>query len=368
MILCRIRSLAIIATLALPAPALAQGKWLYSSNASQLCERHLDKNKVIGMSVAIAKDGKILYSNGFGWKHREKKIPASEITRYRLASVSKPISSLLAFELIRKGKLELDFKVRRYLKDLPDGHDYSTREILGHMSGIRHYKDGKDKTDSVDKHYIRMSDACKLFINDDLLFKPGEKYDYSTHAYSVLGWLIDQLTGKMFWQYAGERFRAWGLTDLGPENSPSQGMNRSEIYRHDDGKTKVAGKDDISWKYPGGGFECSARDMALLGIKVIDGKIIPRYYLDSVVWKAQTAGGKSTGFGLGWDVGSREGKRVVAHSGAQNGASSYWRLYPDHGIVVVVLSNTRHDGTVQLSRDLADLAFGKSVPVGKPAK
>ena len=356
----------VLAVIASSSTAFAQGKWINHGTATQLIATHLKNHKVAGMSVAIAKDGKIIYAEGFGWKNKEKQIPASEITRYRLASVSKPITALLAFELIRKDKLELDFMVKRYLRSLPTGHNYSVREILGHMSGIRHYKDGKDRTSSVDEHFVSMRDACKLFIEDDLLFKPGEKYDYSTHAYSVLGWLIESVTDKPFRQYAHERFRAWGLTDLNAENSPLQGVNRSEIYHVEDGKLKVAKRDDLSWKYPGGGMECSARDMALLGMKVIDGKIIERSYLDSVVWKAQTAGGQSTSFGLGWDVGSRNGRRIVQHSGAQNGASSQWRLYPDDGIVVVVLSNTRHDDTGDLARALGDLAL--TTTAGKPSK
>jgi CubicO group peptidase (beta-lactamase class C family) len=320
---------------------------------------------VAGLSAAIVKDGKIIYAKGFGWKNMEKKIKASDITRYRLASVSKPISSLLAFELVRKNKLYLDFKVSRYLDKLPDSHKYSTRHILGHTSGIRHYKDD-DKTSSVSTHYTRMENACGLFIKDKLLFDPGDKYDYSTHAYSVLGWLIEDITGKPFRQYAVERFRAWGLTDLAPELSPLQGVNRSEIYRVDDGKLKVAKRDDISWKYPGGGYECSVRDMANLSIKVLEGKIIDRSYLDAVVWKSQTAGGKGTGFGLGWDVGSRDGRRAVAHSGEQNGAASYWRLMPDDGIAVIVLSNTRHEDTGDLAIKLSSLALVNSA--GKPAQ
>ena len=347
-----------------PDYVLAQGKWIHAGTASQMVQSHLKKHKVAGMSVAVAKDGKIIYSQGFGWKNIEKKIQASDITRYRLASVSKPVTSLLAFELIQQNKLQLDSMVKRTLRNLPIGHTYSARHILGHMSGIRHYKDGKDRTRDVDEHYVRMRDACDLFINDDLLFRPGDKYDYSTHAYSVLGWLIESITGKRFREYAHERFRAWGLTDLNAENSPLPGVNRSEIYRVDDGKLKTAKRDDLSWKYPGGGLECSVRDMALLGIKVLQGKIVDRSFLDSVAWKSQTAGGKSTGFGLGWDVGVRNGRLVVAHSGSQTGASSNWRLLPNDNIVVVVLSNTRHDETGALSRDLGDLALANSS--GKP--
>jgi CubicO group peptidase (beta-lactamase class C family) len=361
---------AVLLALFIPASLRAQGKWINAGAATQIVGTHIKNHKVAGLSVAIVKDGKVIYAKGFGWKNMAKKIPASDITRYRLASVSKPITSLLAFELIRKDRLELDFMVKRYLRSLPTGHNYSTRHILGHLSGIRHYKDD-DKTSSVSTHYVRMKDACGLFINDKLLFDPGDKYDYSTHAYSVLGWLIESLVDKPFRQYAVERFRAWGLTDLSPELSALQGVNRSEIYKVDDGKLKVSKRDDISWKYPGGGYECSARDMANLSIKVMEGKIIDRSYLDSVVWKSQTAGGESTGFGLGWDVGSRNGRRVVAHSGAQNGASSNWRLLPDDGIAVVVLSNTRHDGTGDLARTLADLALANTAakpaqPQGKP--
>ena len=336
--------------------AYAQASWTHTAEADQLCREHFDRNNLVGMSVAVAHNGKIVYAKGFGWQDRERNAKATEMTRYRLASVSKPITSLIAMELVTRKKLDLDRKVREYLPDLPAGHDYTARHLLSHTSGMRHYAGAGDKTTSVKQHYATLADAVKLFIDDDLKSQPGEKYQYSTHGFSVLGRQIEAITKAPFERYAASRFRAWGIDDLNPESDGTRNKNRSALYERKDGQNRPAERDDLSWKYPGGGYECSAHDLCKLGIKVLDGKILPRANLDTL-WTVQTVKTGTSTYGLGWVVGSDNGKRVVTHSGSQSGAASIWRIYPDDGVVVVVLANMVYSGPADLSRNLAALAF-----------
>ena len=324
-----------------------QGKWAHVGFANNIIEKHRRKYDIPGMSVAIAKNGKIIYANGFGFKNLGKKIKASKLTRYRLASVSKPVTAILAMEMREKGrpgkKLLLNRNIRTYLpKILPAHHKYRVRDLLSHQSGVRHYKKGKDATKNVKKHYVRTQDALNLFIKDKLVAKPGSKYSYSTHGYTILAAAIEKISGRTFFEYASSRFRSWGLKDLSPELAKLNQRNRSQIYKSENGKNKLSKRDDLSWKYAGGGYQSSVVDLANLGIKLINGEILNQKSLDLMWSRQKTNNGKTTRYGLGWSIGRDEdGRKIVAHSGAQNGAASYWRIYPNDKVVVVILSNKR---------------------------
>jgi CubicO group peptidase (beta-lactamase class C family) len=343
----------------------SKGKWIHVGSADTLIEQYLKKNDVPGMSVGIVKNGEIIYAKGFGWKNIEKKIRASELTRYRLASVSKAVTAVLTMELVEKGTLNLSKKIREYMPELPSHHTYTVRELLCHQSGVRHYKDGDDPTKSVDEHYTSAKKALDLFIKDKLVMTPGSDYKYTTHGFSVLAALIEKRTNKLFRQYAHERFYAWGLKDLNAENSPTQGVNRSEIYKREDGRNKVSRRDDVSWKYAGGGYESSVLDLCRLGIKLLNNQIISKASRDSM-WTAQSSDAGKTGYGFGWGVGGQNGRKIVAHSGEQNGAASYWRIYPNDGVVIVVLSNRRDHEPSDLGAALGNLVLTGTSSSPKP--
>lgn len=345
----------------------SQSKWIYVGAANNAIDNYRRKHDIPGMSVAIAKNGQVIYANGFGWENIKKNIKASKLTRYRLGSVSKPVTAILAMEMHEKGKLLLNQNIRDYLPELPSHHNYQIGYLLSHKSGVRHYNEdneSKDPTENVNTYYVRTKDALNLFIKDKLVAIPKSKYSYSTHAYTVLAAAMENISGKTFFQYASERFRNWELKDLSPELAQLNQRNRSEIYKRDDGKNKVSNRDNLSWKYAGGGYQSSVLDLAKLGIKLLDAKIINKQSLDLMWTEQKTIGGETTDYGLGWIVSKDEnGRKIVGHDGEQNGAASYWRIYPNDKVVVVVLSNIRdHD-----PEDLA-VYLGRVAITGSTAK
>ncbi|MEM7553542.1 MAG: serine hydrolase domain-containing protein [Cyanobacteria bacterium P01_A01_bin.84] len=339
-----------------------QGKWIHAGTANQAIKKYRAKYNVPGISVAIAKNGKIIYAEGFGWQNVEKKIKASNSTIYRLASVSKPITAILAMEMAEQNKLLLNKNIRAYLPEkLPQYHNYRIRELLSHQSGVRHYKKGQDPTKNAKKHYLRAQDAMQLFVKDKLVIEPRSNYKYSTHGYTVLAAAMEKTANKPFFRYTRDRFRGWGLKDLSPELAKINQTNRAQIYTLKNGKNLVSQRDDLSWKYAGGGYQSSAPDLARLSIRLLNGKIISKQSLN-IMWTPQKSQGRTTRYGLGWGVGTDEdGRKIVAHSGAQNGAASYWRIYPHEKVVVVVISNRRGHKPRDLGSSLGKLTVTNSI-------
>jgi CubicO group peptidase (beta-lactamase class C family) len=151
--------------------------------------------------VGIVKDGALLWSTGYGLADVENNVPATDETMYRLASVSKAVSATGAMWLAEHGKLDLDAPVQKYCPAFPKKPwPITTREVLAHTAGIRHYKsDSADDPDITStKHFGSMEAALKLFENDDLVSEPGKQFHYSTFGYTLLGCVMEGASGQRY--------------------------------------------------------------------------------------------------------------------------------------------------------------------------
>lgn len=359
----RSRFLVIVLSLAaalLPATGVAQKpkSWPGAKRADELVEAYRRKYNLPAVSVAIAHRGKIVYVKATGWQDREAKVPATAQTRFRLASVSKPITAVMAMELVEQRKLKLDAKVLSVVK-LPPHHVYTIRDLLCHQSSVRHYKnDPRDPTRVSRRAFPSAKDALPLFVADPLIMKPGEKFSYSTHAYTVLAAAIESTTRSKFPAYATKRFQAWGLKELDVERPEVLDRHRTQIYRLVNGQNQVSPRDHLSWKTAGGGLQSSASELCRLGLLLCNNRILKEKTREAMWTPQKTSNGKPTAYALGWRVQSdKQRRRMAEHSGSQNGAKSYWRLYPQEQTVIAVLTNRGENNPKTLTEDLARVIF-----------
>lgn len=140
----------------------------------------------------------------------------------------------------------------------------STRELLGHLGGTRHYNhDGKgDIPEDSAKHFASMEESLEIFAADPLVAKPGTKFHYSTYGYTVLGCVLEGASGEKDVNYVKEHIfglRKWKTRD---DNSFAIVPHRTRWYHKDSsGVVQNAGVLDSSYKIPGGGLISSADDI-----------------------------------------------------------------------------------------------------------
>ncbi|PYP07450.1 MAG: hypothetical protein DMD27_01025 [Gemmatimonadetes bacterium] len=104
-----------------------------------VCERLA--TRIPGVQVAVAVNGRLVWSEGFGYADAERKQPVTRETQFRIGSVSKPLTATAVALLYEQRKLDLDAPVQRYVPSFPDkGYPITTRQLTGHLAGIRHYK------------------------------------------------------------------------------------------------------------------------------------------------------------------------------------------------------------------------------------
>jgi serine beta-lactamase-like protein LACTB len=312
---------------------------------------------VPGLSLAIAHEGALVFANGYGFADMENFVAAKADTVYRLASVSKAMTAVLALQLAEAGSLELDDPIDPHCPAFPRKRwPVTPRQLLGHHGGLRHYRDGEVP---MTRHYASLEEGLALFKNDPLEHEPGTRYLYSTYGYSLLGCVIEGATGRPFVEVLQQSvFAPARMTRTQPDDVRALVPNRTRGYVRDvQGALLNAELADMSYKVPGGGLAGTAPDLARFGLALVSGVLLNADTLDTMLTPVVAVEGGAEGYGLGMSVGERNGRAEGWHTGGQEGASSALYFRPGGGPVVAVLANQQgvELALLDLARQVADL-------------
>ncbi len=313
----------------------------------------MTSKKIPGLSVAVVSDNQVRWQKGYGMADLENSVPAKAATVYRTASVAKPITAVAVMQLVERGKLDLDAPIQKYVATFPTKPwPITTRELLGHLSGIRNYKGNEN--DST-RFYSSLTEALSIFKDDPLDFEPLTKFSYTTYGYTLLGAVIEGASGMSYLDYMRENVfkpakmshtKADNVYDIIPNRARGYGP---KVYGRFDGNLRNAALADTSYKIPAGGLVSTVEDLANFAIAVQDGTLVKKETFQQMSRSQSTRDGKQSPYGLGWfidGIGNRKG--VVWHGGVQQGATSVLFLLPEERIAVVLLTNLEGGGRLGL--------------------
>jgi serine beta-lactamase-like protein LACTB, mitochondrial len=248
-----------------------------------------------GLSVAVAVDGRIVYSEGFGYADLEERVPVWATTKFRIGSVSKPLTAVALVQLVEQGKVDLDAPVQNYVPTFPDkGAQITPRMLTGHLAGIRHYQGDEFL---IAKHYDNVVEGLQIFQADPLVAPPGTKFNYSSYGFNVLSAVIQNSSGQEFLAYMHEHvFGPLGLRST-IEDQPAEIIEqRARFYtRRKDQPVLNAPFVDNSYKWAGGGFLSSAEDLARFGSALLQPGFLKPESLRLLFTSQKTSDGKETG-------------------------------------------------------------------------
>ena len=297
--------------------------------------------RVPGAQIAVVKDGVLLWSEGFGLADIEQQVPVTPLTRFRIASISKPVTSTALGLLVQEGKVDLDAPVQRYVPSFPEKRwPITVRQVAGHLAGIRHYKD--DEFENM-RHYasvregldlrgrlasVRARDPLLLFI---LRLESGERGDRRREWRALSRLHEHRVFGPM------------GMTRTLPEFADSVIPWRAHAYVHADRRCPAENAPyvDNSYKWAGGGFLSTSEDLARLGRNLLAGRVLKPETIE-LLWKPQSLkNGETTDYGIGWGtIRDAEGRRIVGHTGGAMGGTSYLIIYPAEHLVLALIVNS----------------------------
>lgn len=313
---------------------------------------------VPGISVAIVEDGKMEWASGFGFADLENNVPASEHTLFRLASISKSLTATGAVELVERGKLDLDAPVQKYCPAFPQkSAPITTRLVMGHLAGIRHYKSQSQDDPEVGntEHFDNPIQArLDFFKNDPLVSDPGKQFHYSTQGYTLVGCVIEGSSGTRYTDFMQQNvLQPAAMQHTVVDDRFAIIPYRTRFYQKTkSGTVENADFLDSSYKIPGGGWLSSAEDMANFEVAILADKLIKPATRD-LMWTAlKPSDGSKDSYGLGWGVREENGIKLFGHNGGQQGTSTAFLIAPSQHAGVIVLTNMEDIGASDLALEI----------------
>lgn len=305
----------------------------------QISQDFLRKEQIPGMSLSISQKDKIIFSQGFGFsnlKTKEKVYP--EKTKFRIASISKTLTSLALGNLIDNNLISLDSSLYLYVKDFPKKkYSFTIRQLAGHTAGIRHYK----RREFLMNKEMSIEDGLSVFKHSKLLFKPQTNFKYSTYGWNLLSVVIQNASHKDYFSFMKDSvFTPLRMINTEIENKDSSNDNLTQFCIRRKNKIQEGPRVNNRFKAAGGGFLSTSEDLLLFGNQFIKPTLVSQNTLTEFTTPQLLTNGKNTKYGVGIVISKTKNNMLrLAHSGGGVGATAYLIIYPKEEIVVSILSN-----------------------------
>ncbi|MEZ5429492.1 MAG: serine hydrolase domain-containing protein [Pyrinomonadaceae bacterium] len=307
-------------------------------------------------AVLAARNGSLIFKKGFGMANFEFSIPNSPRTRFRIGSVTKPLTAIAVMMLQEKGRLNVEDGICKYLSasSCPDEwRDVKIRHLLTHTSGIPDLFGAMDAV-PVEKTAEEIDRVIAGIKNRQLKARPGEVYAYSNFGYCLLGYIIEKASGKLYAEllddYIFKPLQMNGTLYDDPRpliKDRAEGYIRRSGQIYNDKLTDPAG-------YSAGGLLSSVEDLLVLNDALNSGRLLSRESLDRMFTPFKNE------YGFGWKITADKNGRVFNHTGETHGFSSHIAYYPKEKIFIVVLSNIENEDARNTASDIAGIIFDQN--------
>ncbi|MBK8878164.1 MAG: beta-lactamase family protein [Haliscomenobacter sp.] len=318
-------------------------------------------------SVLAASEGRVLVDKGFGMADREAKRPQTAETVFSVGSVTKQFTAAAILKLEEQGKLSVGDPLSKYLGKAPaDKAGITLHHLLTHSAGF---------PGALGDDYDTISTAAfhTLAMETPLLFAPGTGYEYSNVGYSLLGMVIEQVSGMGYEAYLRKHlFLPSGMTRTGyqaPGFAPGElAVGYRDGQRWGTALDRPWAKEGPGWHLrANGGILSTAADMhrwykALVGGTVLSGASIRKLWTPH-----QKEGDAPSYYGYGWVVEELDGgDTLIWHNGGNGVYNAYMGFVPSKDLLVVVSSNSNDQISDDIAMRIQALLSGGSPTLSDP--
>ena len=327
--------------------------------AEAIAAQYLEESGLPGIAISVGRDGDIIWSAGFGFADVEQQVPVdAALTRFRVGSLAKPFTAMAVGQLVESGQLDLDAPIQAYLPDYPEnGSPITARQLAGHLAGIRHYQG--DEFYSA-RAYDSVGEGLAIFQDDPLVAAPGTEFSYSTYGYNLLSAVVEAAAGQDFVTYMQDRvFKPTGMASTTADHVFPLIRFRSRYYELEDGRLSNSRWVNNSNKWAGGGFLSTSDDLVRFGFAHMTDAHLARETVDLLWTPQKTTAGEVTGYGIGWGTRADEqGRHYVGHTGGSVGGTTQFRVYPEQGLVIAIITNTSGGTLAPLTESVVEAFLG----------
>ncbi len=329
----------------------------------------LNSPQTPGASVAVERDGKIIFEKGYGSANLEYNIPNTPTTIFHIASVSKQFTAFSILLLEGEGKLSINDDVRKYIPEVPDfGTVITLNQLMHHTSGLRDQWDllamaGWRLDDIITKDQVlRLVSRQK-----DLNFTPGDEFLYCNTGFTLLAEVVARVSGMTFAEFTRTHiFEPLKMTNTQfYDDCEKIVKNRAYSYHIDSTGVK---KSILSYSVVGAtSLFTTVEDLSRWAAnfeKPVVGK--------DIIWMMNLKGllnkGDTIGYAMGQGIGIYKGLKMISHNGADAGYRTALHRFPDQKFSVNVLSNLASFDPSGMALKVSDIYLKDKEVIATPKK
>ncbi len=340
---------------------------IISNDTCKLIDRYLTKlatEKNFSGGLLIVKDGKKIFSKGYGWANKDKKIPFTPATLASIGSITKAFTAAGIMKLVEQNKLSLDDQLKKYFQPIPaDKANITIHQLLTHSSGFHEFL----KDDGGDYGKINTQEFLKRAFAEPLAFKPGGKAVYTNVGFSILGIIIEQVSGLDYETFLKSNlFQPAGIKSIGyhypvaANDTIAIGYQNGKIWGTHQKHFEQAGGGPYWNLKANGGLEVSLDEMFLWVNSFTNHTILSEATLQKMFTphiQEEGYNGESF-FGYGCNISqSRRNTKMISNGGSNGVYFARIVRLPEEGLVFYMVTNESSINTSMILPNVSQLYF-----------
>ena len=358
-----------------------------NNSLNSIISKHMDKNKVAGLSVCVIKNDSIFWSNSYGYANLEENIHMNIDAIMNIASISKTITATAILQLVEKEELDLNADINEYLEFSVRNPNHpekpiTIKQLLTHTSSIndsevyyKSYACGDPNVTLAEWIKAYFDNTGKFYDekNNFYSWKPGEGYKYSNVAFGLLGFIVEEITKQPFSKYCkinitkplGMNNSAWFIRDIDTLKQAKQYVIVNRRNKKSEWITKLNSlqTDDYFqlcnysfYNYPDGLFKTSIKELSYFMIAIMN----PGSYKGQQILDETTVSEMLT---LQLEDNNRQGlcwikvkaEPLWGHSGSDPGIQTRMCFNPQTKVGIILFQNSGRGSTLKLVKNIYSL-------------
>jgi CubicO group peptidase (beta-lactamase class C family) len=305
--------------------------------------------RVNGLTLAVVRNGSIVYARAYGMRDAGAKLPATLETQYEIGSITKQMTAAAVMQLAEKGKIALDASLSTYLPNAPHAREVTIRELLALTAGLPEYLTGPELLADVARPTTPEALLARI-QGKPLNFEPSTQWQHSNTNYLLLGMLIEKVSGKPYERVIFDdvlaRAPGANFSVIDDEAGLSQ-MARG--YVGDSLSPPLSG----SWPWAAGNLVGSVGDLLAWDAALSSGRVVSMASYATMT-SQQAPASSATVAGFPFFIDTHRGYARLWHDGSTIGFSVADDYYPQLKIRVIVFANANNGG---IADELATVTF-----------
>ncbi len=324
-----------------------------ADNIDDLVEAEMNRRKIPGVALAVVQRGKQIKRTEYGLSNLEVKSPIVHDSAFEIGNITGQFTAAAILILAQEEKLKLDDPITKHLKSAPASWKKITiRHLLSNTSGIKSYamQPGFEMSKHLSQEqFVEQIAAMPADSN------PGEKAGFSVSNYTLLGFVVENVSGKNFWMFLADKiFTPLGMTASSEREPRLVIPNRVSGYEKNKSGTLMNRDTDLTDMFSSGGMITTIDDL-LKWDAVLDSERILTAESKTQMWTpARLNKGDTTTHGFGCRIETYKAYICLSHTGSTGGFNACYLKYPEVALTVVVFCNIDElSAAITMGRNIA---------------